>query len=111
MKSEQHFHKKTIHGGVILTMTAVRDQYWIAKLRQLTKRIIRNCYGCRRYHIKPYDTPPSGQPTNDRTTGIKAFQVKGFDFAGPIIYKKGNSKQNKSYILSHAVLVELFIQS
>ena len=109
-KTVQHFHKKTIHGGVVMKMTAVRDQYWIPKLRQLTKRIIRNCYGCKRYHIKPSDTPPPGQLTKDRTTGIKAFQVIGLDFAGPIMYKKGNSKQNKSYILySHAVLVERFI--
>ena len=26
-KIVQHFHKKTFHRGVILTMTAVRDQY------------------------------------------------------------------------------------
>ena len=31
------FHKKTLHGGVALTMTAVLDHYWIPKLRQLTK--------------------------------------------------------------------------
>ena len=35
----------------------------------------------------------------NRTTGIRAFQVIGLDFAGPILYKKGSSKQNKSYIL------------
>ena len=109
----QHFHKKTFHRGIVLTMTAVRDQYWIPKLRHLTKIIIRNCYGCKRYHIKPYDTPPPGQLTKDRTTGIKAFQVIGLNFARPIMYKKGNSKQNKSYILlftcsaSRAIHLEL----
>ena len=59
-KTVLHFHKKTLHGGVVLTMTTMRGQYWIPKLRQLTKRIIRNCYGCKRYNIKPYDTPPPG---------------------------------------------------
>ena len=91
-KIVQHFHKKTFHGGVVLTMTIVRDQHWIPKLRQLTKRITINCYGCKRYHIKPYDTSPPGQLTKGRTTGIRAFQVIGLDFAGPILYKKGNSK-------------------
>ena len=84
-KIVQHFHKKIFHGGVVLKMTAVRDRYRIPKIRQLTKRIIRNCYGCKRYHIKPYDTPPSGQLTKDRATGIRAFQVIGLDFAGPIM--------------------------
>ena len=46
-KVVQNFHKKTLHGLVTLTMTTARDQYWISKLRQLTKRIIRNCYGCK----------------------------------------------------------------
>ena len=91
----------------------MRDQYWIPKLRQLTKRIIKNCYGCKRYHIKPYDTAPPGQLTKDRTTGIRAFQVIGLNFARPIMYKKENSKQNKSYILlftcsaSRAIHLEL----
>ena len=94
-------------------MTAVRDQYWIPKLSQLMKRIIRNCYGCKRYHIKPYNTPPPDQLTKDRTTGIRAFQVIGLNFAGPLMYKKGNSKQNKSYLLlstcsaSRAIHLEL----
>ena len=98
-KNVQHFHKKTLHGRVIFTMTAVRDQFWILRLRQLTKGVIKKCYGCKRHHIKAYDTSPSGQLTKDRTTGMRAFQVIGLDFAGLIMYKKGNSKQNKSYML------------
>ena len=108
----QNFHKKTFHRGVILTKTVVRDQNYIPKLRQLTKRINRNCYGGKRYQIKPYDTPPLGL-TKDRTTGFRAFHVIGLDFAGPIMHKKGNSKQKKSYMLlftcslSRAIYLEL----
>ena len=95
-------------------MTVLRDQYWISKLRQLKKRTIRSCSGWKRYHIKPYDTPPPSQLTKYRTTWIRAFQVIGHDFAGPIMYKKGNSKKNnKSCILlftcslSRAIHLEL----
>ena len=80
-------------------MTAIKDQYCIPKLRQLTKRTTRKCYGCKQYHMKPCDTSPPGQLTKDRTTGIRAFQVIGLEFVGTIMYKKGNSKQNKSCIL------------
>ena len=44
---------------------------------------------------------------------MRAFQVIGLDFAGPIMFKKGYSKQNKSYILlftcslSRAIHLEL----
>ena len=35
-------HKRTMHGGVISTMAAVRENCWITKLQQLTKKVIRN---------------------------------------------------------------------
>ena len=75
-------------GGVTLTMTSTRGRYWIPKLRQLTKRIIKDCYGCKRYHLKPYETPPPGQLTKDRTSRNREFQVIGLNFAGPIICKR-----------------------
>ena len=30
-------HKNILHGGVVLTMTKVRSNYWIPTLRKLTK--------------------------------------------------------------------------
>ena len=93
----QHFPKKMLHGEVTLTMTAVRDQYKIPKLRQLTKIIIMDCYGCKRYHIKPYQTPLLGQLTKARTLGIRTFQVIDLDFEGPIMHE--GSKENKFYLL------------
>ena len=35
-------HKRTMHWRVISTMAAIREIYWITKLQQLTRRIIRN---------------------------------------------------------------------
>ena len=95
----QQFRKKTLHGEVLMTMTTMRDQHWIVKLMQLTKRIIRNCYGSKRFHVKPYDILPSGELPKDRGTVVRAFQVIGLAFTESIMYKKGNSKRNKSYIL------------
>ena len=50
-KMEQEFsnakeaHKKTMHGGAILTMAVIRGNYWIPKLKQIARRVIRNCFG------------------------------------------------------------------
>ena len=41
-------HKNTLHGGVVLTMTKVRSNYWI-----LTKSVMRKCYGCKRFNPLP----------------------------------------------------------
>ena len=34
-------HTRKMHGGAILTMTAIREKYWIPKLQQIPKRVIR----------------------------------------------------------------------
>ena len=44
-----HAHLKTIHGRVNITMTNIRENYWIPRLRQLTKKIISKCHGCKNF--------------------------------------------------------------
>ena len=38
-KIVEHCHLKTLHGGVSTTMTEVRQNYWVPKLRQRVKSI------------------------------------------------------------------------
>ena len=37
-------------------MAYVRKRYWIPKLRQLTKQIVKNYYGCKIFYVVPYST-------------------------------------------------------
>ena len=66
-------HLKTLHGGVGLTMTYIRESYWIPKLRQLTKRIIRRCHGCIRFRAVALAKPPTAPLPTDRTEGYRPF--------------------------------------
>ena len=86
-KMAEKAHYQTLHGEVNLTMTEIRRRYWIPQLRQLTKRIIRIYYGCRRFHAAAYVAPIPGQLPPDRTNGRRSFQVIGLDFGRPITYK------------------------
>ena len=38
-------HLATLRGGVVSTMAKVREQYWVPRLRRLTKRVVKNCTG------------------------------------------------------------------
>ena len=42
---------QTLHGGVGLTMAYIRRNYWIPRLRQLTKKVIRKYFGCPRKEL------------------------------------------------------------
>ena len=93
-------------------MAAVRETYWIPKLRKLVKSVRGSCWGCKRFTAVPIVKPPPGNLPTDRTGGA-AFQVIGTDFAGPICYRMANKQEGKSYLLifscslSRAVHLEL----
>ena len=108
-----HCHKSTLHGGVIQTMTEVRENYWIPRLRQLVKRLRFNCRGCKKFQAIAFNSPSPGYLPKDRTEGSRPFDVIGVDYAGPIAYKENQRSTGKAYILlftcslTRAVYIEL----
>ncbi|XP_046862793.1 uncharacterized protein LOC124456377 [Xenia sp. Carnegie-2017] len=94
----EKLHRETLHGGVGLTMAAVRETYWIPKLISLVKKVRKECLGCKRYRATSVPTSPPRKLPEDRTCGETAFEVIGVDFAGPIRYKGKSSKDCKAYL-------------
>ena len=82
-----------------MTMSHVRSLFWIPDLRRLSKSVIRNCYGCKKFGILPYRSPESGSLPKDRTEKCFRFEVIGTDYAGPIYYKTEKKSELKPYIL------------
>ena len=83
-------------------MTLVRRDYWIPRLRQLTKKVINNCFGCKKFRATAFRSPPPGNLPTDRTIGSTPFQVIGVDYAGPMEYKISSTKNGKAHILLFA---------
>ena len=100
-------HLGTGHRGVALTMTDVRERYWVPRLRQLVKKLRFHCVGCKRFQAKAFNKPPPGILPKERTEAVRPFQVVGVDYAGPIRYKAGKGKEgNHMFCYLHAVLPE-----
>ena len=83
-------------------MAKVREQYWVPRLRRLTKKVVKNCHGCKRFNVQAFAAPPPGQLPKDRTEGQSAFEVIGVDFAGPLKYRKRKNLEGKAYITLYA---------
>ena len=99
----QDAHVLTLHGGVGLTMTYIRRDYWIPCLRRLTKTVIHGCFGCERFQAAAFQNPPPGNLPLECTTGSIPLQVVGVDYAGPISYKASSKRETgKAYILLFA---------
>jgi hypothetical protein len=98
-----HAHPQTLHGGALLTMTKIREKYWIPKLRRLTKRVIRKCHGCKRFQVKAYADPPTANLPLEKTTGSTPFKVIRVDYAGPIRYLSKTKKEKLTWRYMRAV--------
>ena len=109
----QKVHRETLHGGIGLTMAAVREQFWIPKLRSLVKSVRSECYGCKRFTATPVAAPDPGPLPEDRTVVGAAFEVVGIDFAGPIRCRQNTKSEREAYLtifscsLSRVVHLEL----
>ena len=97
-----HAHLHTLHEGVSLTMARIREKYWIPRLRILTKRVINECLGWKRFQATTLANPPTGNLPKERTEGLVPFESIAVDFAGPIKYVSKNKSEMKAYILLHA---------
>ena len=94
-------HVSTLHSGVGIVMAKVRERYWVPRLRKLVKKIISNCWECKRFRAQPASAPAPGLLPKCRTTQSNPFDVIGVDFAGPVKYRKKN-KEAKSYIVLYS---------
>ena len=112
-KLVQQVHCETLHGGVGLTMAALRENFWIPRLRSLVKMVRKRCWGCKRFRLKAVPPPVPGLLPENQTTIATAFKVIRVDFAGPIRFRKSSKAEGKSYLaifacsLSRAVHLEL----
>ena len=95
-------HLTTLHGGVRLTMAKVRTLYWVPRLRRLVKKVRGSCWGCKRFRIQAFQSPPPGNLPSTRTQGDAPYQVIGVDFAGPIRYRSRQKTESKAYLVLYA---------
>ena len=90
-------HKKLHHGGVSITVTALRQTYWIPSIRQCVRKVLRRCVRCNWLMGKPYRAPDPPPLPKVRVTKSPPFTVTGVDFTGAL-YVKAEGQEKKVYI-------------
>ena len=102
--------QKVKHGGVAITMSHVRKLFWIPHLRRLSKSVIRNCYGCKKFRSLPYHSPKPGPLPKYRTEKCFPFEVISTDYAGPVYYKSKKKSELKILLFSCSVTRDAHIE-
>ncbi|GFS95988.1 integrase catalytic domain-containing protein [Nephila pilipes] len=73
------------HADVDITLTQIREQFWIVKGRQYVKKALNNCLICRRLKLKPGTQVAAPLPL-DGIQEHPSFDVCGLNFAGTFLY-------------------------
>lgn len=89
-------HLNTLHGGLQLVISYIREAYWIIGIRNLVKQQIRTCVTCVRQNAKTQN-PFMGSLPSVRCKPARAFLHSGVDYAGPIKIRTTKGRGNRSY--------------
>ena len=95
------YHLQTLHGGVNLTLSSIRQEFWIIKCRNLVKQCIKQCHNCLRYRAAPCNQKMGILPTSRVQRPDKPFRIAGVDYAGPynvLRYRGRGASTYKAYI-------------
>ena len=91
-------HIEVRHKSVNFVMAAVRNDFWIPRLRTVLKRIKQKCESCKILMATPYPAPDVGTLPLIRMTAKYPFAVTGIDFVGLFIVKE-KGEELKDYII------------
>ncbi|XP_057290228.1 uncharacterized protein LOC130612911 [Hydractinia symbiolongicarpus] len=77
-------HRAVGHNGPRDTLCHVRKQFWIPRLRQVVRNLLRNCTLCKRFESKAFIYPSTSALPDFRLSLNFAFTNIGIDYAGPL---------------------------
>ncbi|XP_071580243.1 uncharacterized protein [Temnothorax nylanderi] len=89
-------HSRTLHGGTQVTLSYIRQTYWIIGGRAPVRSIILNCTRCARFRgIRAQQL--MGQLPASRVIQARPFLHSGLDYAGPIMIKTWRGRAARTY--------------
>ncbi|XP_054713000.1 uncharacterized protein LOC129222513 [Uloborus diversus] len=94
------FHENHLHGSVSLTVSAIRQRFWIINCREAVRRIIWKCIKCFKNRSSTATQIMADLPSA-RVTPARVFARTGVDFAGPFMtkFRKGRGiRPLKTYV-------------
>ena len=89
-------HHTTLHGGTQLTLSYVRQRFWIVRGRQLVRSTIFKCLRCWRLRATPTSQLMGDLPSR-RVQQYRPFLHAGVDYAGPINIRLSKGRGSRSY--------------
>ena len=101
-------HERTYHSGVEVTLSNIRELYWIVKGRQRVNKVLRKCVLCKFIEGQTITPPETPYLPSFRINCNHAFEHVGVNYAGSMFYRNVNEQSTEllnCYILLIACAV------
>ncbi|XP_011884048.1 PREDICTED: uncharacterized protein LOC105571185, partial [Vollenhovia emeryi] len=97
-------HRRTLHGGVQLTLGMLRLRFWVPRGRSVVKQALHRCVTCVRWRAAT-PQPIMGDLPRELVTPSRPFLRTGVDYAGPIFTRTSKGRGQKAHKAFIAVFV------
>jgi len=97
-------HRRTLHGGIQLTLGTLRERFWLPRGRAVVKHCLHRCVTCTRWKAAS-PQPPMGNLPRSRVTPARPFLRSGIDYAGPVFIRTGKGRGHRA----HKAFIALFV--
>ena len=94
----KEYHEKVYHNGVRVTLTAMRQNFWILRGREAVKSVVKGCVTCKKLEGLPFKANVTPPLPDIRVDDSPPFTNTGLDFAGPLFVSNVDSQLVKSYL-------------
>ncbi|XP_076660035.1 uncharacterized protein LOC143363312 [Halictus rubicundus] len=98
-------HLRSLHGGLQLTLSTLRQTFWILRARSLVKAAIHSCVVCVRERAAVPEQLMGRLPESRVSPQTKCFSHCGVDYAGPIQVRASAGRG----ITSRKAYISLFV--
>ncbi|KIH51378.1 integrase core domain protein [Ancylostoma duodenale] len=93
-----HYHKRLLHSGVQSTIAALKESYFIPRIKSVVTKVLRKCIICKRFNALAYRYPDMPSLPESRVTRCRPFQKIGLDYLGPLHYRDNTGAICKCWI-------------
>ena len=89
------YHHTSGHSGTEHVLSMIRERFWIVKARAAVKRVLHDCFSCRKRQAPAGEQKMADLPQDRITPDKPPFTYVGVDCFGPFLVRRGRSQAKR----------------